>query len=310
MKKTGFIAVTRLLSIALLCALPTVATTLFPGVAAADVVEGIAAVVDGSVVTRSEVRQLVDKVKASASDEDARAVALETLIERKLIELAAKRMRIVTSPEEVEAAIESVRVRNNLDKPTFRTEVEKSGITWDEYLEQVRMEMTQGRAFMVAVGSELQISEESLRDYYLKNAEEFYLPARIRILHVSLKGDEGLETLRVLREKVMEGASLEALALQVAGVAPVDTGLMDPKGINATFTSAIEGLAVGTPAEIVSLSGTHILLYLAERKESGVSPFEEVQDRVEASFRRNGKEKLFRDWVEKLKQKAQIERKP
>ena len=85
---------------------------------------------------------------------------------------------------------------------------------------------------------------------------------------------------------------------------------MDPKGINATFKGAIEGLAVGTPAEIISLSGTHILLYLAERKEAGAQPFEEAVDKVQESFRRRGEEKLFRDWVEKLKQKAQIERKP
>ena len=91
---------------------------------------------------------------------------------------------------------------------------------------------------------------------------------------------------------------------------PVDTGFMEASAINETFRSALEGLEAGTPAEIVSLSGTHILLFLAERKESGVTPFEEARGEVQRRFMKYAEDKLFRDWIQKLRQSAKIERKP
>jgi peptidyl-prolyl cis-trans isomerase SurA len=309
MKKFEFITSPGAVPAAFICVLLVLATVLTPAPARSDVVEGIAAVVDGSVITHSEVREALLQAGASEADEEARKALLETLIERRLVDLEAARLGVVTTQEELEAAVESVRERSGLDKLAFRAELEKSGLNWDEYLVKIKMDMTHGRAFRVAVGSELQLSEESLYDYYLKNAEEFYQSEKIRILHVSMKGDEGLEKLTALREKVVGGVELTAAAQEIAGVAAVDTGFMEPSGINETFRNALKGLEVATPSEIISLSGTHILLFLAERKEAGVTPYEGIREKVRESFIKHGEEKLFRDWIQKLKQNAKIERK-
>ena len=125
MIKTLFPVAAKALFAAFVYVLPLVALTVAPRVCVADVVEGIAAVVDGSVITRSEVRQALARVKASENDEKARDMILETLIESKLVDLQAERMGIVITPEEVETAVENVRLRNNLDKLTFRAELEK-----------------------------------------------------------------------------------------------------------------------------------------------------------------------------------------
>ena len=106
------------------------------------------------------------------------------------------------------------------------------------------------------------------------------------------------------------GADFSQAALEATGAEPVDTGLMTAEGLNETFRKAVEGLGQGEVSEVVSLASTHVLLYVAQRLEAGVPPFEEVRELVRESFLLSGEQKLMVDWVERLRQNAEIEIKP
>lgn len=279
--------------------------------APAAVVDSIAATVNGRAITRTEVDRALARAGFSLFDPGARKQALNALIDKVLIEQEAARRRVGVADEELDRLIDTVVERSNSDLLTLRAEVEKRGLTWDEYREELRGEALRTRAFAMAMRNDPRWSglddEERLREFYLKNVHLFRTPTVVRLLHLPGTPDER-EALEKVAARVAEGVSLPAAAGEILGREPSDTGEMTQDSLSDVFREALEKTPTGALAPLVEAAGGVHLLYVVERAPGRLPPFEEVKDRVVERFGREGQLELYGEWLDDLRANAVIER--
>lgn len=274
--------------------------------ARAEVVDAIAAVVNGRVVTKSEVDRELAQAGAPLEDAKLREKALEAVIERFLIEDRAAKMRVTVTDEEVNQTTDRIRNQLKLDPLAFRGAVAKQGFTWEQYTSALRSEILRTRVFSYAMREELKLDDERLREYYLKNAESFSAPSRARFLHVKAPKGSGLADL--LRKKVEGGADFSKTSVDLLGNEPYDSGSLDENSLVPEFKDALAQTQVDSLSQVVRMPDGDYLLKVLEKTPGAPAPFEQVKDKVRERFTSEGTQELFRNWIEQLKRRASIQR--
>ena len=105
--------------------------------AAALLVDRIAAVVDGHPITRSLVTLRAQaRMKSAATKADQAKVlteTLETLIEERLIQEDARRLRLVIASEDIDRALAEIGKQTQLSPEALQAELKRQGLTLTEY---------------------------------------------------------------------------------------------------------------------------------------------------------------------------------
>ena len=117
---------------------------LIPLYLSAEVVDKVVAVINDEVITLSELEEetnslfksiTTDNPEAPAAEalEKAREIALNSMIESRLIQQKAKKYNVTVTDEDVDAAYEKMRNGMSLDPNEFRHKLEISGLTEESY---------------------------------------------------------------------------------------------------------------------------------------------------------------------------------
>lgn len=274
--------------------------------ARAEVVDAIAAVVNGHVITKSEIDTELARGGANLTDQGLRREVLENLIERSLIEERARKMRISVPDDELRGMVVKIRDQFGLDESSFRKAILQQGISWETYLVGVKNELLRVKIFSMAMGEELKLDDTRLKEYFLKNSEAFRKPTTVRLLHASFPARSGQADL--VRDKVRAGADFATAVTDISGHPPSDTGYMSLSKLSEIFRMAISSLPAGTVSETIPTPDGDYLLFLAERTEGSLPDFEQVKDMVRERFTNAGQVEVYKNWMEQQKRQANIQR--
>jgi len=134
--------------------------------------DGIAAVVNGEVITRKQVENQVKslarggRLPAGLSRDDLKEKVLEDLIDQELINQAARAKGIFVSEGDVTQALERIKQQNNLSEAQFRASVAQSGVSLEAFREGVRLELMRGQIMgSNKVMSRIVITEKEVEAY-------------------------------------------------------------------------------------------------------------------------------------------------
>ncbi len=290
--------------------LPLLALLCLPALAGAAIVDGIAAVVDRYVITTSEVDELAALGDRVADGSAGKTRALEILIEKHLVEREADRLGVRVTPEEVERAVEDVRKRNNLGPDAFRAAIESQGLTYEAYLEEIASQIRRAKLASRVLRSRVRVSDEALREYYLKNVAEYRVADGVRLQHLPLPGAKGRAAAEAARARAGAGEDFGALVRELSpGTADGgDMGWLAPESLSAEVKAAVFGLAEGAVSPVVEMRGGFHLFRVAERRKGRVQAFEEVLDRLKDRYFQDQEEELYQGWIQSLKDSARIDR--
>ncbi len=272
----------------------------------AAITDAVAAVVDGEIITRSEVDEAAQLLTQKTGESAQWKLALEKLVEQHLIAKQAKRFRITISEEELAMAIEQIKKRTKMSDETLRKEIAKRGITWEQYTSGLKKEILTGRTLGYAMRSEMKFNEKGLKKFYLKNVTKFKRQGKIRMLHMVVPLAADVDALQRVREEMNRGADPLEAGKALIGVSPYDTGMIPLGGLKEPFLSAIAETPVGNATRIISTPEGHNLLFITERTDAAIAPFEEVRGEVEALFVKEGEKEFLQNWVQQLKDEAEI----
>lgn len=287
-----------------------VALLLSPHWAQAALVDGVAAVVDGRVITRSEVSDSVALAKRTGlRGGDEERDALEELIERSLVEAEARRLGVEVTDAEVEQAVSEIRSRNGLDPEAFRAALAGQGMEWDVYLAEVRAQILRMKLAGRVLRSKLEVGDEALREFYLKNVADFCESDSLRLYHIQASGPEGRARAEEIRARVAAGEDPEKVARDGEAVGAGDMGYVLVHNLSEDVRRALEKIPTGGVTPVVEMQGSCNLFFVADRKDGRVRPFEEVREQVRERYFREKEQELYRTWIDSLKQKARIVRK-
>jgi peptidyl-prolyl cis-trans isomerase SurA len=296
-----------------------------------EVVDRIAAVVNGDVITLSEVEQMggplfdqVRKTSTAAEQEEklkkARVEILEHLIESKLLEGEMKKRKIEVPDRDVDAAINEVLKNSGFSESELRKVLAREGMTYAAYRQKVRDELGKMRLVSREIRSKIVIEEDELRKYYLQNQEKFTDPLEVKIQQIFFplppdapKGEAAAveDEARAVLEKARKGEDFTDLAKKYSKGPEADEGGLlgwfKHKELMPELEEPGFRLKIGEVSELIrSTAGFHIIRVL-ERKGGEPRPFAEVQYKIRDEMSRDEAEKKFQEWVKELRAKAYIE---
>ncbi len=301
-----------------------------PFTAGADLISGIAAIVNDEVITTYDVNRtyallLKEAEKKGPLNDETRAslrkVALDQLIDKKLVEQKIAELSIKVTEEEVRQAIEDVKKQNNLTQETLTAALRTQGLSFDQYKEQLRDQLERVRLMSQEVRSKIQVGEKEVRDYYEANRAKFSEEDRFHARHIFFRirkdapADEVKKVMATAFSVLQEartGKDFAALAKKYSD----DPAAASDGGELGTFRKGemlpeIEGavlaLKPGEVSDIVTTpAGLHIIK-LEERIPGKLKPFDEVKGDIEDLLYKQKSEERFTQWITDLKKGAAIE---
>lgn len=148
-------------------------------------VDRVAAVVNGEVITLSEVYELGGEYidQRMGRDGDSSEVrrtgeldVLDSLILRVLMSQEVVRLEMQIVEEDVDRAIDDIARRNQLDRDRLQAEVERSGMTWTQYRSELKESLSQMRFNQVVIQPRITVNEDELLDAYRRQTASIDLP--------------------------------------------------------------------------------------------------------------------------------------
>ncbi len=249
------------------------ASTFFFGVAAADVVERIVAIVGDEIITLGEldeaVKPYVPQIKeANYSPEKEKKVlfkmredVLNNLIDGKLRDIEVERYEITVTEEEIDNNIERFKENRSATQEQLVAGLKEQGMTLEDFRETTKDRILMGRLINREVNSKIVIVEEDIKAYYDEHASkyakvELYTMALLSVQRAAGTPEDAniAEQMEKVRAELNAGKSIpdavdELKAAQYgAGVNRI--GPMNYEDLADSIKEALKGLGEGdiTPA--------------------------------------------------------------
>ena len=284
---------------------------------AAKVEDRIVAIVNSDLIMWSEVKREMaperERLEKQYRGEElsrrlqmVEAMALTTMIERRLQLQEAKSKSVEVGDQEVKQAMKQlIQQGEKID--------EKDPAS----TKSVRDQLTLLRVVDREVRSGVMVADPEMKRYYQEHRDRFALPEEYTLSQILIKprSSDELEGARVKAREVMtqlkQGESFEDLALQYSDgpTAPRGgrLGLVRQGELLPAIERGVANLVPGGISEVVeSPEGLHIVR-LDDKKPKQFRPYEEVRQEIQALVFQQKSEDMFQSWLADLKNRAYIE---
>ena len=284
---------------------------------AAKVEDRIAAIVNSDLIMLSEVRRELaperERLEKHYRGEElsrrlqmAEAMALTTMIERRLQLQEAKVRSVEVGDQEVKQAVKQLIQQGEKidDKDPVSTN-------------SVRDQLTLLKVVDREVRSGVMVADPEMKRYYQEHRDRFALPEEYTLSQILIKPrspDEVADARAKGREVtalLKQGESFEDLALRYSDGPTASRGgrlgLVRQGELLPAIERGVSNLVPGGISDIIeSPEGLHIVR-LDDKKPKQFRPFEEVRQEIQALVFQQKSEDMFQSWLADLKNKAYIE---
>lgn len=307
-----------------------IALLLLPWSATADevLVDGIAAQVGTHIVLVSEVMQLVAdqerRMRAAGAPEQeivkARAEALETMIEWRLIEQVVENAELYATDAEIDTTIDAISRENNISLAQLKRDLAAQQMTWEGYRKEIKRELERRKVLNAVVATGVKVEENEVQELYesrFKDQPEAGTTVHLRQILVPGGEDTGVSLAQSCglveraREQLANGASFQEVAARYSAVAPErggDLGWLHVDSVAGYLRELIAPLEPGGLSRTQELPIGCTLVQLVERKEWRPVGFEEAKAKLTAEIFERKMMDEYRSWMEKMREQTFIER--
>lgn len=287
----------------------------------ARVVNRIVATVDGTPITLYELNQYASQTirgrELNATDRDA---LLEALILDRIVSMESKAAGLEVPESEIDAYIESIKERNQLDDLQLRQALEAQGMTYEGYRTQIRGEVERQRLVAREIRGRVNVTPEEVKRYYDANLAQYARPARLQVAHIvfRLAPDASPADEAAVRAKADEvyarlrrGADFAKMAEQFSEDGGADGGMLgwfQPDQLVDSLEEAARDLRVGQVAEPVrGPLGLHIVK-LVDRERESYEPLDDVAEAIKEKLYAEAIESRYERWLnEELRKRRHVE---
>ena len=299
--------------------------------AIAEIMERIVAVVNGDVITLSELNSAFepfakrieegykgpDKEKIIAEN---RLAMLNKMIDNIIIDQEAKKSQMIVKDEEVTDTINDFLSRRKMKMEDLINELAKENSSIEAHRKEVKAHLLRMRLLRREIKSKVAVTEEEIGEYYRKNRDAYEGKEAVRIkqLLILFPKSADVKTKAKLREemdaihkRLLKGEPFDLLAAQYShgpsAAVFSDLGFLE-KG---SMLPDVEGVALGLKKDeiskvIESPVGLHIIQAL-DRRGAGIKPIESVREEIKAKLEEEKIDKKYDDWIKELRRKSLIE---
>jgi peptidyl-prolyl cis-trans isomerase SurA len=267
----------------LLACLLTLLSALITPLHAAQIepLDHIVAVVDEDVIVQSEVDDMIRSIAAQIregggqlpSREVLQKQVLEKLIMQKLQLVRASQLGISASEELLAQTISNIARRNGMPLTEFRQALEESGISFRDYRDKLRDEITIQRLMDQEVRRRIQVSDKEIQTFLSKQAASSGSRSEYHLLHILIatpevastkQGSAAHDKATQLVERLRGGLDFRTAAINESddqlALEGGDLGWRPANQLPTLLVDAVADLEKGEIADPVrSPSGYHII---------------------------------------------------
>lgn len=305
----------------------------------AQVIDGVAAVVNDKVITFSEVRKQVDPIEAQYRElfsgmelvekvKEARLNSLKSLVERELIiqEFNDKGFFI---PDNVidERISKIVEGQYEGDRAALIRTLQANGVSVSRFKQDIREQIVVQAMRSRNVSSAVIVSPFQIEQYYQDNVRQFVQPDQVKLRMIYLKqglfketrelpdGTEAeVDPQRLIMEEILRkvetGSDFASLARGYSESPQRanggDMGWVSETTLRPELSQVAFDLQPGQNSEIIETEDGYYILLVEDIRRSTVLALSEVRDSIESTLLQRERERLQQEWLDSLRAKAFI----
>ena len=295
----------------------------------AEVVDGVLAVINDTVITRQQVEDFIgpalDSLRREYAGQPEAAFqqkltgaindGLEQLVERQLIlhDFDVEGYRL---PDSVVDDLVQDRIRERFtDRVTLMKTLQAQGETFESFRKDVRDQYIVTALRAKNIAQEIVISPNRVGRYYLDHQDDFKVEDEIKLRMIVLNKTSADDTntvslAREIRDKIKEGAAFTEMAsiysqdtLRSQGG---DRGWIERSVLRQDLADVAFALQPGQVSDVVETPDTCYLMLVEQTRLAHVKPLADVRDQIEKNLRAQEQSRLEKQWIAKLKAKTFI----
>lgn len=296
---------------------------------AAELVDGIAAIVDDEVVLLSEVDQMAQPVLAglearhgtvpSEVRRQIRVQAVETLINNRLIEDAATRFGLNASEADVDRAVDAIAKNAGVSTAEIYGAAKAQGLDKKEYRKQLGAEITRMKVISSAVRSRVAVSDDEVTALFNRRYRNVKPGIHARVRHILLAWppeltDEERAAIwakaEEIRKDALSGRDFGALAREYSQApSAVDGGLtvFREGDVAPELSPYAFGMRLGEVSPPVQTRHGLNLIKVLERFDPSTVSLEEMHEKLYAELVEQKTEQQVEPWLKELRSARYVE---
>ena len=301
---------------------------------------GVAAVVNSEAITFREVlaqtQMEEDDLRAQqqagkiTDDErkqrikSRRKTVLDSLIETRLI-IQDYKKKGYNFPDYYFDREERSRVRDQFggDRQALVKTLEDRGITMADWKKNIRDTFIVQQMRQINAKRFITISPHMIEAYYQEHVRDFLQPDRVKLRMIYLSPESGPEVEAVGKEvlgQVESGVDFAQLARKYSeynragcGLFQDNGGWVERDGLKSELAEVAFQLRPGQASGLLSLptaqgATAYYILMVEEVRKATVTPLTSIRDQIESTLVAAESEKVQKEWIDRLKRDAYIER--
>jgi peptidyl-prolyl cis-trans isomerase SurA len=295
----------------------------------ATVVDGMAAVVNGEVITYSQVRSLSAPQERLLRQQytgpdlekkliELREAAVKDLIDRRLVIQAFKKESFEIPDHIVDMRVQQI-IRESFggDRNTFVKTLEAQNYTLGEFKQKEMEKIIVGAMRNKNVRKNDIISPVKIDEYYRKHRDEFTSKEQIKLRMIMISGHKDTASAPAQKElaeevlgKLASGAEFEQVAQMYSEDSTKDNGgdwgWIERKTLAEPLEKFAFNMPVGRISNIIDYAGNYYILKVEDKHGGNTKSLTEVRADIEKKLVQEEAQQIQERWIASLRQKAYI----
>jgi len=294
--------------------------------AARKIVERIIARVNSEIITQRQFERERQKLRAQLAQEysgdelegkvrELSKDMLRDLIDQALMVQKAKDLDLSVETDLVKRLDELRRNFNLASLEDFQGEVEKQGLLWEDFKDNIRRNLLMREVIGREVGRTIIVSREDARKFFEEHKEQFASPGGVHLAQLLVSSEKR-------KPEEAEARAKEALAELKAGQRWVevvkkysddataseggDIGFLKAGTLARAIDEAVKKLESNEFTDLIPVKSGYLILKLLERRGQGIPAFEEVEQHVNEYLYNQQMQPALRQYLVTLRQESYI----
>lgn len=312
--------------------------------ARAVVVERVVAVIGDRPILQSELRrrakpfllQIAARVppgpQQAAAETQVFKELIEKMIDDELEGQAADKAHVTVTSDEIDAAIRNIATGQNLSVPDLIKGASRSGLTEQDYREELRRQILEGKMLQLRVKGRVRITEEDIKAMYERTLREERKRREFHPAWIVLRVPPGSSPAAVaertaLANKIVQaarkGEDFASLARQYSDDTATregggDLGVRAPQGspqatsgrakpLRPEVDVVVGAMEPGQVSDPIQVEDALVIVQLLERQASRYRNYDEAKPEMLNRLQTEILDKAKRKWLDELKSRTHLE---
>jgi len=274
--------------------------TVASNLGAAKIVERIIARINSEIITQRQFEREQQRLRAQLAQDYSGAELevqfheqsknlLRDMIDQDLMVQKAKDLDINAETDVVKRLDEMRQQYHLATLEDFQKEVEKQGIIWEDFKDQIRRNLLMREVIGREVGSRIQISHEDARKYFKEHQQEFASPEGVHLAEILISADkhspaEVDKNAKDAQAEIKAGQRFADVAKKYSDGQSAkdggDIGFFKTGTLAPEIEQAVKKLEAGDTSDLIATKHGTMIVKVLERRKAGIPPFEDVEQRV------------------------------